>query len=230
MNANEMSYEFDVLYDRIASAGSPGYTDREKGVFLSKAQLVMIDKYSGREYTERRRRDFANITTSVDITTQSTTQGIGKPNGTRYDLPSDYMYAESEEATISSSNTCFDGSRIMVLPKREDEYNLQIKNPFKKPAVNGSSYDCAWRMDNGGDKVDLITDGTFTISTYHLTYIKEPADIVPFNNDGTTTARVDSELGSTAHRELVEIAVRIAVGVTNPQEYQIKLNEETINN
>jgi hypothetical protein len=41
---------------------------------------------------------------------------------------------------------------------------------------------------------------------------------------------VDSELGSTVHRELVEIAVRIAAGVTTPQEYQIKLNEEQLNN
>jgi hypothetical protein len=110
MNANEMSYEFDVLYDRVASAGSPGYTDKEKSVFLTKAELVLIDRYAPREYTERRRRDFANITSSVDITTQS--------------LPSDFMYAESEEVTISSSNTCFDSSRIMVLPKREDEYVL----------------------------------------------------------------------------------------------------------
>jgi hypothetical protein len=235
MNANEMSYEFDVIYDKVASAESPGYTDKEKSIFLSKAQEILTKRYQPAEFTERRRRDFANITKTVDITSASTTQDTGKPNGTRYDLPTDFMYAESEEATITSSNSCFNNTRIPVDVKREAEYTTQIKNPFKKPMVNGGIHDCAWRMDyndntNGIKRVDLITDGTFSIGTYHLTYAKKPVDIVPFTGDNTTTAQVDCELNDTIHRELVEVAVRIASGVTTPQEYQIKLNEEKINN
>jgi hypothetical protein len=236
MTANEMLYDFELLYDKIASEDSPGYTAEEISRFLTRAQYVFIDKYQKAEYNERRRRDLDNLTKTVDITSQATTQDTGKPNGTRYELPSDFMYAESEEATITSSNDCFDGKRIMILPKREDEYSLQVKNPFKKPQVNGSSYDWAWRMDfyddsSGNKRVDLITDGSFTIGTYHLTYLKRPADIVPVvSGDSSTTTVSNCELNDTAHEEIVDIAVRIATGVTNPREYQVKLNEEKINN
>ena len=144
------------------------------------------------------------------------------------------MYHESEEVTIVSTTACFNSNRIMVRPGREDEYSLQIKNPFEKPQVKGSDYDNAWRMDfydntSGVKRVDLITDGTFTIGTYHLTYFKQPVGITPFTGDGSTTARIDCELGSTIHNELVEVAVRIAAGVTTPQDYQIKVNEEQMN-
>lgn len=235
MNANEMSYQFDVLFDKIASLSSPGYTDQEKSVFLTRAEDILVKRYQPAEYLERRRQDMANLTRVVDITAASTTQDIGKPNGTRYDLPSDFMYHESEEVTIDSSTACYDGNRIMVTAGREDEYSIQIKNPFVRPQVIGSDYDCAWRMDfydntNGIKRVQLITDGTFTIDTYHLTYFKQPIGITPFTGDGSTSARVDCELGTTVHHELVEIAVRIAAGIATPQEYQIKMNEEQINN
>jgi hypothetical protein len=235
MDANEMSYEFDVLYDKIASQSSPGYTDREKSVILSKAQEILVKRYQPSEYKEQRRRDMANLTRNVDITTASTTQDTGKPNGTRYDLPTDFMYFEGEEVTVSSSNACFTGNRILVDPTTEDEYSLKIKNPFEKPQLTGSDYDTVLRMDfwdntNGTKRIELITDGTFTITTYHVAYFKQPVNIVPFTGDGTTTAQVDCELNPTIHRELIEVAIRIAAGITQPQEYQIKLNEEQINN
>jgi hypothetical protein len=235
MDANEMAYEFDVLFDKIASFESPGYTNREKSVFLSKAQEIFVDKYYTNEYTERRRRDFSTITRHVDITTTNSSSPVTKPNATLFQLPSDMMYVESEEVTISHTTDCFDAKRIIVLPIREDEYALKIHDPFKRPSVTGSAFDCAWRLDwsDGGttDYASLVTDGTFTLSTYHLTYIKTPEEIVPVTaGDTSTTTQSDCELNTTSHREIVEIAVRIAAGVTTPQEYQIKLNEENINN
>lgn len=236
MTANEMSYEFDVLYDKIASLSSPGYTAKEKSVFLTKAQSIYVDKYNSRENKEKFRRDFDNILRTVDISTSSTAQDTGKPNGTRYDLPADFLYPKSEEVTITHSTACYNNKRIMVVPMTEDRYSIQVKNPFKKPRVNGLADDCAWRMDfydntNGVKRVDLITDGVFTISTYHLTYLKKPADIVPvLTGDTSTTVQSDCELNETCHNEIVEMAVRIASGVTNPQEYQIKVNEEQLNN
>ena len=236
MNANEMSYQFDVLFDKIASFSSPGYTAKEKSVFLSKAQRILIDKLGPAESIEKNRSGLDNITRVTDISTQSVVQNTGKPNGVRYDLPSDFMYPVTEEVTIGHTNECFDSKRIMVIPKRKDEYVLQIHNPFKKPQVIGSDYDCAWRLSfndntNGIKRVELITDGVFTISTYHLTYFKTPVDIVPLlSGDTSTSAQVDCELGEVLHREIVETAIRIADGAIGSQSYQIKLNEEKINN
>ena len=79
--------------------------------------------------------------------------------------------------------------------------------------------------------VQLITDGTFDISTYHITYMKQPNGIVPvLAGDSSTTVQIDSEIDDTAHKDIVEIAVRIATGAIAAQEYQIAVNEEKINN
>ena len=237
MTATEMSYEFDVIYDKITSSSSPGYTAKEKAVFLTKAEDIIIKRYQPAEWLERRRRDMANLTKSVNITSPSVIQDIGKPYGVRYDLPSDFMYMESEEVTVSPiiSDDCLDNHRIMVIPIREDEYSLQIKNPFKKPQLKGGSFDWIWRMDfyDGTvlKRVDLITDATFLVTAYHLTYFRQPQGIAPIIiGDSSVTTQLDCELNSTVHHEIVELAVRIASGITNPQEYQIKLNEEKINN
>ena len=57
MTSNEMQYEFNVLYDKISSAGSPGYTDKEVGVLLTKAQQTYLqeifDPYKSFEETEK---------------------------------------------------------------------------------------------------------------------------------------------------------------------------------
>jgi len=241
-----MAYQFDILYDKIASESSPGYTSREKGVFLTKAQTIFVDGYYSKEHSGRRARDLDNIKVTAKLTTQSATQDEGKPFGTRYDLPSDFLYSMSEEVTVTSSNECLDGRRIRVIPKREDEYAIQILNPFKRPSLKGSAGDLAWSMtfrsypnpsvlgavgDNLIKRVDLITDGTFDINEYYLTYIKVPNDIIPVTaGDNSTTSQSNCELNPSSHDEIVEIAVRIATGVTNPQEYQIKLNEEKLNN
>lgn len=235
MNANEMAYSFDILYDKIVSGSSPGYTNREKSIFLTKAQDILVDRYQGLEGDESRRVNLSNIKRTVEISTLSANQGIGKPFGYRYDLPSDYLYPLSEEVTVVSSNDCLNGNRVRVVPKREDEYSIQIHNPLKRPAVIGSAGDLVWRIFNGDDgtanKVDIITDGTFTIGSYFLTYYKQSADIIPVTaGDLSTTVQSDSELNNSCHEEIVEIAVRIASGVTTPQDYQITLNEEKINN
>jgi hypothetical protein len=235
MDANEMVYRFDILYDKIASGSSPGYTNREKSVFLTKAQGVLVDKYQSLEGDESRRVNLSNIKKTIEITTPSAIQGAGKPFGYRYDLPSDYLHPLSEEVTVVSLNECLNGNRVRVVPKREDEYSIQIHNPLKRPSVIGSAGDLVWRLFSGDDgtnnRVDIITDGTFTISSYFLTYYRQSADIIPVTaGDPSTTVRSDSEVNSSCHEEIVEIAVRIASGVATPQDYQIALNEEKINN
>ena len=67
MNADEMGYQFDVLFDKIASFSSPGYTDKEKSVFLTKAEDILVKRYQPAEYLERRRQDMANLTRTASI-------------------------------------------------------------------------------------------------------------------------------------------------------------------
>lgn len=239
MNANEMRYEFDVLYDKIASLESPGYTDQEVSVFLNKAQHIFVkngyNPFTSLEQNDRRRREFAELKRDYNSSTLSSSQVGVNPNGYFFDLPSDFMLPLKEETTVVSSDNCANGTRIPLRIITEDEYTIQLRNPFKRPKAKGlDTEDFAWRLDfsqatTGTKRVELISDGTFTFGTYHLRYLKTPQDIIPFG-DGSTTVQQDCELDELSHREIIDIAIRIASGVTTPQEYQIKVNEERVNN
>lgn len=242
MNANEMSYQFDVLFDKIASFDSPGYTAKEKSVLLTKAQDIFIDKNYQDDHSEKSKKDFSEITNSVFLTSlSSSTTYEPKPNGVFFDVPDDLLYVKSEAVNVNSSNLCLNGYRVRVKPVRDDEYELQKHNPHKKPKVIGASHDLIWSLpvsdylntSTGTTKkrVQLISDGSVSIVGYYLTYLRKPNDIVPLlTGDSSTTTQSDCELGESSHREIVEIAIRIASGAIESQGYQIKLNEEKINN
>lgn len=231
MTANEMSYEFKVLYDKITSAGAPGYSDREIGVFLTRAQRVLFDgafdPYKSFEETELRRKFYSNLKRNATPSVSATQTGV-HTNGVFYDLPADFGYAAKEQVVTASSDVCKNNKTIKVKPITEDEYNQNIKNPYKRPYCLDDD-GLVWRMDFNTSRHELITDGSFTISSYILRYWKMPDEIVPFTGDGSTTAMQDSDTNEPLHMYIVETAVRIATGVTVPQEYQIKINEEKLN-
>lgn len=234
MTANEMREEFLTLVDKLTSGGSPGYTDKEVGILLTKSQQTFLqgifDPYKSFEENEKRRKELALIKESFTATTSATQTGV-HTNGVLFDLPSDCLWVEQEEVVITSADACYNNTTIKVKPVTENEYNLNRKNPFKKPSPS----ELVWRMDfnNPGSsqtpRHELITDGTFTVSTYKGRYLKMPQDIVPFTNDGTTTSAQNCELPDIAHRAIIDLAVKTATAATNPAEYQIKLNEQKIN-
>jgi hypothetical protein len=78
-------------------------------------------------------------------------------------------------------------------------------------------------MDYNTDIHELITDGTYAVDNYFIRYIKRPEDIVV--DTLTPVNQVDSELDDSIHREIVDEAIKIAVSVTKPEEYQIKQAE-----
>jgi hypothetical protein len=237
MTAAEMKQNFLVLYDKVTNFAAPGYEDSEIQLFLNKAQLQYVKRkynYKGNVYkegfeeTEKRRKDLSELVYNAELTNSdiSASQVGVSPNGVFYDLPNNLLYTLREEVTISSSDTCIDGNRIAVKPITHDEYAINIKNPFKKPDNN-----LVWRLDfsretassNSAQRHELVYGNSYTISTYHLRYLKEPRDIVI-----DTVAPIDSELDESTHPEIVDIAVRIASGITDPQTYQIKVNEEKV--
>jgi len=232
MTAVEMRDLFLILYDKITNLAAPGYTDTEISDFLNKAQLQFVkhrynekgNKYQeGFEETEKRRKDLAQLTRSLTATSSSDQTGVS-PNGVFYDLPEEYMYTLREEATISSDDECLDGKRIYIKPITHDEYAINLLNPFKKP-----DHTIAWRLDYSNEspssttlatkRHELVTDGTYSVGTYHIRYLKMPTDIDIANN-------IDSEMDPSIHEEIVDAAVRIAAGITDPGTYQIKVIEE----
>jgi hypothetical protein len=232
MTSLEMQQEFLILYDKVTNFDAPGYEPIEISIFLTKAQeRVVLSLYSplvnrvreGFEETEARRKDLQELVKGVTLSTPSIDQSNALPNGVFYNLPADFLYSVSEEVTITSNDTCLNNTRLRVKPITHDFYSINISNPWKKPSTENAT----WRLDYSNGKHELITDGTYTISSYHLRYIKRLRPIIIGSDivDGVA-GPTNCELNPIIHKRIVDEAVKIATGITNPEQYQIKTIEQ----
>ncbi len=226
-----MKQEFLILYDKVTNFDAPGYNDLEISILLTKGQERTFFAFynplgnqfrEGFEETEARRKDLKELVKGTTCTISASQTGV-LPNGVFYDLPTDCLYAISEEITTTSADTCKNGLRLRVKPITHDEYAINLKNPFKKPNIN--SY--IWRLDYQTNRHELITDGTFTVGTYHLRYIQKLTPIIVGSNtvDGISGPQ-NCILNSVTHKRIIEEAVKIATGITDPEFYQIKTIEQ----
>lgn len=227
MSTNEFSNEFDILYDNVASKSAPGLDLYEKSVFLTKAQLEIVknhylnqNKYQASfEGNEKRRIDLKELIKNYETSTLLNSD-VGISNLSKfYQLPSDLFLTIQEQVIFNSTDDCINNKVVKVIPKTHDEYNIQIKNPFKKPDNN-----VVWRLDyskqNGIDNVELLS--IHDIKKYQLRYIKFPSPIIltslllgdfigmelSINNQ---TDEQTSELDESIHDEILNRAVELAV-------------------
>jgi len=232
LSAADMKEEFLISYDRVANLGAPGYEDEEISLFLSQAQDRLLktrlnpkgNKYrESLDQTEKRKKDFSellrdavdsggNLTTAV-----SANQNGTLPNGKFFDLPEDFLFAWSER--VETDIQC-DGKNkeIDVKPVTHDQFNANKDNPWKKPYD-----DLAWRMDfsqetvgaSGTKRHEIITDGSYQVTKYLLRYVKVPREIVIATN-------ISCELNAEVHREIVDLAVEIALETVMDPRFQTK--------
>lgn len=228
MTTTEFSNTFDILYDNIASKSAPGLDLYEKSVYLTKAQLEIVknhylnqNKYQASfEGNEKRRIDLKELIRNYETNTLLVSN-IGLSTMSKfYQLPNDLFLTIQEQVIFSSiTNTCINNKVVKVIPKTHDEYNVQIKNPFKKPDEN-----VVWRLDyskqNNIDNVELISK--YDVKKYQLRYIKFPSPIIltslvlgDFVGMGLSidsqTDEQTSELDESIHDEIINRAVELAV-------------------
>lgn len=227
MTTTEFSNEFDILYDNVASKSAPGLDLYEKSVFLTKAQLEIVknhylnqNKYQASfEGNEKRRVDLKELIKNYETSTLLNSD-VGISNLSKfYKLPADLFLTIQEQVVFNSNNDCINNKVVKVIPKTYDEYNIQIRNPFKKPDDN-----IVWRLDyskqNSIDNVELLS--VHDIKKYQLRYIKFPSPIIltslvlgdfigmelSINNQ---TDEQTSELDESIHDEILNRAVELAV-------------------
>lgn len=247
MIANEMKYNFLVLYDKMFEYGGPAYDDKQISSIFNKAQnRVFRRNYraksntqeEGFEATELNRRNLEQFIKSASITggtvTISTNQTGVHPNGTFYDMPDDFLLAISEAGITGESS-----KEVTVKPVTHDEYNANVNNPYKKPYK-----ELIWRMDisrevQGSEGIDwssrtkkrtelIVGDKvTYPLSDYRVRYLITPPDIVVDEN--IPANQVHCILDESLHDEIVDEAVKIAVGAVKPEEYQIAATEQKVN-
>lgn len=246
MTITELDAEFLTLYDRVSHSSAPSLDELERSQLLTKAQENVVkrkynkfgNKYGeGFDITEKRRDDLDKLI-KYSTPSPSSSQVGAHTNGVIYDLPQDYWLTIEETASINK-NDCVTGLPIeaSIKPITHDFYSINIKNPFRNPYYN--DYDSEiWRIrtlvSSNLSRHELITDGTFSVNTYKLRYLKYPTPIVvAILPSGQSVNGVSSptscELSEGTQREILDEAVRIATLVTNPAELQLRSAENQLN-
>lgn len=213
MTADEMKTEFLVGYDKVASLAAPGYTDAEISQFLSEAQERFVKlRYRGPgtqygdgfEETEKRRKDLAEVTRMATPTVSDDQSEIISENSVIFDLPDDFWLTIIE--WLDTDDECIATKK--VIPTTHDTYLTEKDNPYRQP--NDTR---ALRLDLYGNRHEIITNGEYSINDYKVRYIKQLTDI-------SIEDSVTSELNDMTHREIVDLAVTIALENTQEPRFQ----------
>ena len=241
MTLQEFNNEFDIHYNSIAGQSAPNLDAYEKSVFLTKAQLEIVKNYyntngnkykTGFENSEKRRQDLEELIKDYQTSNSFTNSSKIHSTSRFFNIPEDVFLIIYEKAVINSED-CYNGDTAEVKPITHDEFNKQIKNPFKKPEKLTT-----WRLNfskiNNQNVVEIISPYNIEGSlTYQIRYIKYPKPIIlqdlsqlfPGENlsiDGVTTSS-NCELNEEIHREILDRAVELALRDYKPQNLESKI-------
>jgi len=215
MTVAQMHFEFKLELDKIDTFTNPNILPEEIDSFLNKAQQEFIEqraygtnpKRTGLEEDQKRWDDLREIIKNYETTT-FTSGANNKDNGSFVSLPTDYRHSIEEEVkiTYTDCNNLTATKKVPVIPITHDRYNKTIRDPFNKP-----DEDNILRLGYEGDVVELITDGTVTLSNYYLRYLKEPQVIQYGTQYVTPTADVDCELAAHTHNTYAPDHLRLLV-------------------
>lgn len=216
MTNQELSDQFDVIFNNITSNQAPGLDEYEKSVLLTKAQDQIIKAYfspktnklmEGYDDSQRRNIDFSTLTTTK--TFEATTGAnafkiIDKEYSQCYKFPTDIIAVLNETVKVSITTT-IEGSQVtkskilQVIPIAYDLYTSLMNKPHKQPVKNS-----AWRLftgyvesdDSSQDSkpypvIQIIGHKTETLGEYLVRYIKRPKPIILAEFDGVSIEDYD---------------------------------------
>lgn len=226
MTRQDFLTNFYLQYDKISTLGAPGYQPQEIALIATEAQETLIktrysamsnSKQEGFEETEKRAQDLGNLVTELTPFTPDPISVGNVKNGRFFTMPNtqlanptDYsnvfwfpIYEECVtdrlDCSIPNNTTVYDINYIVRM--QHQQWANEKYNPFQRP-----SKDRVVRLNVDSRRVELVTDGTYNITTYNVRYIKKPQPIDLTNN---LTQQV-SQLADHMHRELLEETIRIA--------------------
>lgn len=189
----------------------------EKSLFLTKAQEDLVQAlYSGEsiegesfEHTERLRRYLSKLNKEKSIEADAYKDILGIDNNSKvFTLPDDLWFITYEAVKVSSDD-CYNGKYVQVIPTRQDEYHRRVNNPFR-----GASKRRALRLDVEDNKVEIVYP--LGIDFYYVKYLRKPQPIIlqdlPDNLsiNGVST-ETECELKDVLHQKILERAVMLAV-------------------
>lgn len=218
---------FYIQYDKVANLSAPGYTPAEISLIATEAQeLLVVTDYmpksnivrEGFEETEKRIQDLGELVTSATLTPAPFNPLLNMPNGVFVTLPNTlindptdysnvYWFTVFEEA-ITSMMCNGSPKRVKLIEISHQEYRQLLDDPFNRPTDSK-----AWRMRFENRRHEIITDGSYQVTGYHVRYIRKPK---PIDLTINPTASV-SELSDHLHREILRKTVEMALKTIDDQ-------------
>lgn len=239
MTTTELSNQFDIYYNGIATNSAPPIDLYEKSVYLTDAQLEIVNNYfnpKGNKYQEgfenstKRRNDLEQLIRNYKSTIIVSSNDNISPLSKFFRIPNNTYLIIQEKALVTSTTNCSDKQYLKVVPKTHDEFNTQEENPFKQPDKK-----VVWRMDyyaqTGNNKnVELISP--FNIVEYKFRYIIFPSPIIltdlntAFPSEGLSINGITTEqtcrLSDATCIEILKRAVEMATADYNSKELAVK--------
>lgn len=248
MTANEMADVLDEKLDRVDSFGGPGYEDFDYSSILTEAQDMFVKMFfdemnnrkgKGFQETEIRNQGLGALIKDAPSLTVSASQiGIfnnGTILGKFFDLPRDHMYTTFEECTIDKLKCGSTTDYIVAYIQQVADNEIQRYDwsKYKKPFYKSYGEARVWRKEFSrfttgilpsapatAKRHELITDGTFTVTNYHMRYVKNPEPIV-VDRDTVANQR-NCEFDYSTHIVIVDLAMDLMLERTKDQKMQIR--------
>lgn len=211
----EFSEEFDIVYNSITSNQAPGLDEYEKSVFLTQAQLDIIDAYfsskknkvqEGFDDSRERQIDFSNLIEEEEV-------DITPNNSYRVDITVD-----GDIFRILNERLLVGDKTLVIIPITYLEYDRLQSKPFKYP-LKGQ----AWRI--GTKDATIIYGPNYKPDKYVVRYVKRPTpiiltDIGDLTIEGEHTpiaCQLDPSIHHDVIRRACELAKAVYVGDLNTQ-------------
>lgn len=220
MTLQELSVEFDILFNNISSNQAPGLSEYEKSVFLTQAmEAVILDLYKGTggdsfESTEELTRYLNTLVKTKSIPVDETTKDNDPIfSGKTYiaDLSeadgnnnfNNLWFIVYQTATINNKN-------VLAVPTTLDKVYKEMQNPFKRP--NDDRVLVLFQENNAY----LISE--IKPTNYYIKYLSRPYPIIlddigelTINGQSYDDAKELSDIvPETMHRSILLRAIQLA--------------------
>ena len=233
MTIGEMHIAFKMWLDKSYGLELAAFENEEIDFWLNKAVREFVKtRYSGmnvkREGFEESQKRIDDLRTLVIEEDLSVTDGTNKPNSFIADLTSlieEYWFTVGEEVTIEyndiRSPSVASTKRQGVIEATANNYRALIDNPYSEHRLH---YEEAKPIRLFlGDTVELITDGNYDVTEYHIRFIRKPVEV-----SITSDPIVHCDLPEHTHDEVVKMAVRMALENIEQPRYGSFAQEQSV--
>ena len=214
-------------YDKSSALELPAFEPEEIDFWLNNAILKFTKtRYSGMnvkgtsfEQTQKRTDDLRTLVVTVDLLPF----GNGSfPNSTQFEYPStdsfisspNYLFTLQEETTIAVDGVS--SGRVGVTECTLDEYSAMIADPFSEHILHYGTAKPLRIYNN--NVIEIIDDGNYSITYYHISYIKVPATVA-------LSTATDCDLPEHTHDEIVKMAANMMLENVEQPRYRTHANE-----